>query len=194
MVEQQPGSRGGDRIRTRHPFVYVGSVSSMATFRARDRSSAVLRSPRSEVWAVLTDPDLVARMTPYVTGIDVAGDRWTWRMAQIPVLGISVAPTFTEIMDLRPEERIVFTHDPGRPHEMTAVTGEYVLTDAPDAPDAPGGYDRGTAVSIDLLIACDLPLPSLARPAVERVMAGVVKHMGTVFSRNLLRHLGERPA
>ena len=39
----------------------------MATFRARDRSSAVLRSPRSEVWAALTDADLIAQMTPYVT-------------------------------------------------------------------------------------------------------------------------------
>ena len=48
----------------------------MATFRARDRSSAVLQSSRSEVWAALTDADLMARLTPYVTGIDVDGDRW----------------------------------------------------------------------------------------------------------------------
>jgi len=160
----------------------VGSVAAMATFRARDRSSAVLRSPRSEVWAALTDADLIAKITPYVTGIDVEGDRWTWRMATLPVLGISVAPKFTEVMDLHPQDRIVFTHDPDRPDEMTAVTGTYDLT------DHAGG---GTDVSIDLQIACNLPLPGLARPAVERVMAGVVKHMGTVFSRNLLKHLGE---
>lgn len=157
----------------------------MATFRARDRSSAVLSSPRSEVWAVLTDADLIAGLTPYVTGIDVTGDRWTWRMMSLPVLGISVAPEFTEVMDLHPQERIVFTHDPDKPDEMTSVTGEYVLADHPDG---------GTEVSIDLLIACTLPLPSIARPAVERVMAGVVKHMGAVFSRNLLTHLGERAA
>lgn len=155
----------------------------MATFHARDRSSAVLRSSRSEVWAALTDAELVARITPYVTGIDVHGDRWTWRMGTIPVLGHSVAPRFTEVMELHPEERIVFTHDPDRPDEMTSVTGTYVLA------DNPGG---GTDVSIDLQIACHLPLPGLARAAVERVMAGVVKHMGTVFSRNLLKHLGER--
>ena len=65
----------------------------MATFRARDRSSAVLRSPRSEVWAALTDADLIAQMTPYVTSIDVDGDRWTWRMGTIPVLHVSVAAT-----------------------------------------------------------------------------------------------------
>lgn len=157
----------------------------MATFRARDRSSAVLRSPRSAVWAVLTDPDLIAAMTPYVTRIDVDGDRWTWRMGTLPVLGIAVAPSFTEVMDLEPESRIVFTHDPERTDEMTSVMGTYVLADHESG---------GTDVSIDLQIACDLPLPSLARPAVERVMAGVVKHMGAVFSRNLLAHLGEEAA
>lgn len=153
----------------------------MATFRAGDRSTAVLRSPRSEVWAVLTDADLIARMTPYVTGIAVDGDRWTWRMGTIPVLGVSVAPRFTEVMTFEPEERIDFSHDPSRPDEMTAVEGTYRLTD----------QGEGTKVSIELDIACSLPLPGLARPAVERVMAGVVKHMGTVFSRNLLKHLGE---
>ena len=160
----------------------VGSVAAMATFRARDRSTAVLRSPRSEVWAALTDAALIAKITPYVTSIDVEGDRWTWRMGTIPVLGLSVAPKFTEVMELHPQDRIVFTHDPERPDEMTSVNGTYDLTDHADG---------GTDVSIDLQIACNLPLPGLARPAVERVMAGVVKHMGTVFSRNLLKHLGE---
>ncbi len=154
----------------------------MATFRARDRSLAVLRSPRSEVWAALTDADLIAKITPYVTSITVDGDRWVWRLATIPVLGLSVAPAFTEVMELHPEERIQFTHDPARADEMTSVEGTYLLA------DHAGG---GTEVSIDLEIACNLPLPGLARPAVERVMAGVVKHMGAVFSRNLLKHLGE---
>jgi len=155
----------------------------MATFRARDRSSAVLKSPRSEVWAALTDAALIAKITPYVTSIDVEdGDRWVWRMGTIPVLGISVAPHFTEVMQFDPEDRIDFRHDPDRSHEMTAVEGTYLLKDHGDG---------GTDVSIDLEIATHLPLPGLARPAVERVMAGVVKHMGTVFSRNLLKHLGE---
>jgi uncharacterized protein YndB with AHSA1/START domain len=154
----------------------------MATFRARNSSSAVLRSPRGEVWAALTDADLIAKITPYVTSITVDGDRWVWRLATIPVLGLSVAPAFTEVMELHPEERIEFTHDPARSDEMTSVNGTYVLS------DHAGG---GTEVGIDLEIACNLPLPGLARPAVERVMAGVVKHMGTVFSRNLLKHLGE---
>ena len=154
----------------------------MATFTARDRSSAVLRSSRSEVWAALTDAALIAKMTPYVTSIDVDGDRWLWRMGTIPVLHVSVAPHFTELMEFEPEQRIVFRHDPARTEEMTAVDGTYELVEHPDG---------GTDVSIDLEIACRLPLPGLARPAVERVMVGVVKHMGTVFSRNLLKHLGE---
>lgn len=154
----------------------------MATFTARDRSSAALRSPRGEVWAALTDAALIAKITPYVTSITVDGDRWQWRMGTIPVLGISVAPRFTEVMELEPEDRIEFHHDASRPDEMTAVHGTYVLADRTDG---------GTDVSIDLEIACKLPLPGLTRPAVERVMAGVVKHMGTVFSRNLLKHLGE---
>src|SRR5829696_5075810 len=104
----------------------------MATFRARDRSSALLRSSRSEVWAALTDADLIARMTPYVTGIDVDGDRWTWRLGTLPVLGISVAPKFTEVMHLEPEDRIAFSHDPGRREEMTAVEGTYLLADHGD--------------------------------------------------------------
>ena len=95
----------------------------MATFRARDRSSAVLRSPRSEVWAALTDADLIAKITPYVTSITVDGDRWVWRLGTIPVLGVSVAPAFTEVMELHPEERIEFTHDPARTDEMTSVEG-----------------------------------------------------------------------
>lgn len=154
----------------------------MATFRARDTSSAVLRSSRSEVWAALTDAALIAEITPHVTSIDVDGDRWTWRMVTLPVLSLSIAPHFTEIMEMRPEDRIDFRHDPARTEETTAVDGSYVLA------DHPGG---GTQVSIDLEIATRLPLPGLARPAVELVMAQVVKHMGTVFSRNLLAHLGE---
>lgn len=154
----------------------------MATFSARDRSSAALRSPRSEVWAALADASLVARITPYVTSIDVEGDKWLWRMGTIPVLGVSVAPRFTEVMVFEPEDRIEFHHDTSRPHEMAAVEGTYVLADRTDG---------GTDVSIDLTITCKLPLPGLTRPAVERVMSGVVKHMGTVFSRNILKHLGE---
>jgi hypothetical protein len=103
-------------------------------------------------------------------------------MGTVPVLGLSVAPHFTEVMEFEPEDRIDFRHDASRPEEMTAVEGTYILADRTDG---------GTDVSINLEIACRLPLPGLARPAVERVMVGVVKHMGTVFSRNLLKHLGE---
>jgi len=154
----------------------------MATFTARNRSSAALRSPRPEVWATLVDAQLMAKMTPYVTSIDVEGEKWLWRMGTIPVLGVSVAPRFTEVMEFEPEERIQFHHDPSRSEEMTAVEGTYLLAERTDG---------GTDVSIDLEITCKLPLPGLARMAVQGVMLQVVKHMGVVFSRNLLKHLGE---
>lgn len=154
----------------------------MATFTARDRSSAALRSPRSDVWVALSDASLIARITPYVTSIDVEGDKWLWRMVTIPVLGASISPRFTEVMEFEPEERIRFTHDPSRPDEMTGVEGTYLLAERADG---------GTDVSIDLEIVCKLPLPGLARPAVQGVMVQVVKRMGVVFSRNLLKHLGE---
>lgn len=154
----------------------------MATFTARNRSSAALPSPRSAVWAALIDAQLMAKMTPYVTSIGVEGERWLWRMGTIPVLGVSVAPRFTEVMEFEPEERIQFHHDPSRSEEMTAVEGTYLLGERTDG---------GTDVSIDLEIACKLPLPRLARPAVEGVMLQVVRHMGVVFSRNLIKHLGE---
>ncbi len=154
----------------------------MATFTARDRSSAALRSSRNDVWAALADASLIARITPYVTSIDVEGEKWLWRMGTIPVLGASIAPRFTEVMEFEPEKRIRFSHDTSRPDEMTAVEGTYLLADRTDG---------GTDVSIDLEISATLPLPGLMRPAVERVMVQVVKHMGVVFSRNLLKHLGE---
>ena len=76
---------------------------------------------------------------------------------------------------------------PSEPGDFTFDAVPAITSVAP----ASGPETGGTDVTIDLQIACTLPLPGLARPAVERVMAGVVKHMGTVFSRNLLKHLGE---
>lgn len=154
----------------------------MATFTASTRSSAVLRSTRQQVWETLTDAELIARLTPYVTGIEVDGDRWVWTMRTLPVLSATITPRFTEIMEFTEGERIDFSHDPAQDQESVAVTGSYLLADHGDG---------GTEVSIDLEISCRLPLPGLARPAVNQVMAGVVRHMGAVFSRNLLRHLGE---
>jgi carbon monoxide dehydrogenase subunit G len=150
-------------------------------FRARNRSEAAMRSEPEAVWGVLTDPHLLARLTPYLERIDVEGDRWTWTLTRIPVLHVSVVPTFTEVMTFEEHTRIVFQHDPERPDERTGVEGLYTLEPR----------DGGTHVSIDLEVWTDLPLPRVSRRAVETVMHGVVAAMGHRFAHNMLRHLGE---
>jgi len=150
-------------------------------FRARNTSEASLRSAPDRVWKVLTDPELLPRLTPYLQRIDVDGDRWTWHLVRIPVMSATIEPTFTEVMTFDEPRRIDFAHDPTRDDERTGVEGTYLLT--------PEG--EGTHVAIDLEIWCDLPLPKISRPAVEGVMNGVVAVMGKRFAANMLKHLGE---
>lgn len=153
----------------------------MNRFRARNASEAVLRSDPERVWEVLTDPELLPKLTPYLKRIDVDGDRWTWHLIHIPVMSATIAPTFTEVMTFEKPTRIGFAHDPVKTEERTGVDGNYEIT-----PDG-----AGTRVAIDLEIWCDLPLPRLSRIPVETVMHGVVAVMGRRFAANMLRHLGE---
>jgi len=133
------------------------------------------------LWKALTDPDLLPRLTPYLHSIDVDGDLWRWNMVRIPVLGVSVAPSFTERMSFEEPRRIGFTHDPRSGPEKAGVEGTYLLEQV----------DGGTRLSIDLDICVDLPLPGMARGAVERAMRGVIASMGRRFATNLLRHLSD---
>lgn len=151
----------------------------MTAFTVRNRSAARVEAPPGEVWDALTDPALLPRLTPYLREIDVDGDRWVWHLRRVPVLGIGIAPSFTELMTFEPGARITFTHDPQRPEERAGVDGTYQLRPAGD----------GTDLAIDLAITVDLPFPSLARPAVHTAMRGVVAAMGNRFSANLVRHL-----
>ena len=158
----------------------------MNRFRARTTSTATLRSSPERVWDVLTDPELLPVLTPYLQRIEVhpapdGQNRWTWHLTHIPVMSATVMPVFTEVMTFEKPTRIVFAHDPARTEERTGVEGSYVL-----APDG-----TGTRVAIDLEIWCDLPLPRLSRIAVQTVMHGVVAAMGKRFAANMLRHLGE---
>ncbi len=153
----------------------------MTRFTARNSSAATLKSPREDIWDALTDPELLPKLTPYLHRIDVDGDRWTWNVAKIPLLGKSIGTTFTEVMTFEEPHRIHFAHDPDRTDEHTAVVGEYVLEDA----------GPGTRVSIDLRVTVDLPFSRLTRPAVEGGMHAVMSLMGRRFASNLLRHLGE---
>jgi carbon monoxide dehydrogenase subunit G len=152
----------------------------MTRFSARDRSTEVVRADRAAVWAALTDPELLPRLTPYLHSIDVDGDRWRWNMARIPVLGLSVAPSFTEKMTFDEPRRIEFTHDPDSGQEKAGVEGTYDLEEV----------DNGTRLAIDIDICVDLPLPGLSRSAVQGAMRGVIGVMGRRFATNLLRHLG----
>jgi len=153
----------------------------MTRFTASNQSSATLKSSRKDVWAALTDPELLPKLTPYLNRIDVDGDRWTWNVAKVPILGKSLGTTFTEVMTFEEPHRIAFTHDPAKTEENSGVEGEYLLEEA----------GSGCKVSIDLGVTVDLPFPKATRRAVEGTMRAVMAGMGKRFAHNLLRHLGE---
>ena len=153
----------------------------MTRFEASDHSSMVVRAPRDEIWRVLTDPELLADLTPLLARIDAHGATWTWHMAGISALGVEVAPSFTETMEFVEGERIDFAHTPpAGSRERSGADGVYRLGDA----------DDGTEVAVDITIHVDLPLPALSRSTVERVMTQTMRRTGDRFHTNLLDHLG----
>jgi len=156
----------------------------VTTFSATKRAEAVVLATQDEIWAALTDPDLMARLTKYVRRITAEGDHWRWELGGIDLLGRSVAPTFTERMVLEEPDRIEFRHDPAGRKEMAGVNGWYELT---PVPEDQGG---GTHLATELSVCLDAPLPRVSARAVERVMRSVLDSMGDAFSANLLRHLG----
>lgn len=151
----------------------------MNRFHARNRSTATLEATVDEVWHMLVDPDLLVRFTPHLKSIDVDGDRWTWHLTRLPVLSAAIEPSFTEIMEFDEPRRIGFRHDEARTDQHAGVEGEYVIRPVTD----------GTEVAIDIGIWADLPLPRIARPAVERVMVTIVAGMGYRFGQHVRRHL-----
>jgi uncharacterized protein YndB with AHSA1/START domain len=157
----------------------------MTRFSADTRAEAVVAAPRAEIWAALTDPDLVAELTPFVRRITADGSHWHWQLSGLKVLGVGVAPAFTELMVLDEPQRIEFTHDPpdGEP-ERSGVEGWYALTEVAG----------GTRLVTSLEITLDLPLPRVSGPAVKAAMGRVVDQMGDRFSKNLLAHLGAEEA
>lgn len=153
----------------------------MARFSADTRAQAVVAAPRSEIWAALTDPSLVAEMTPFVRRITADGDHWRWEMSGLSVLGVGVSPAFTEKMTYDEPERIEFRHDPPPgATERSAVEGWYELEEV----------EGGTRLTTSLEITLDLPLPKVSGRAVRATMNTVIDQMGERFSRNLLAHLG----
>jgi carbon monoxide dehydrogenase subunit G len=139
----------------------------------------VVKADRDRIWAVLTDPDAVARLTPFVRSIRADGaDHWIWSMSGLSVLGVGFSATFTERMTLKPQERIDFEHEPpAGQSERAGVRGFYCLADAPDG---------GTALETSLEVTVDLPLPKVSGGAVRSTMKGVMGTMGARFSQRLL--------
>lgn len=153
----------------------------MAVFSATTTAEALVPHERSRIWDVLVDPALVARMTPFVKRIEPRGELWIWSMTGLEVLGIGFAPTFTERMTLKDQERIEFHHDPPTgTKERAGVTGWY------DLRAVDGGSTR---LETSLEICISLPLPRVAGPAVRTAMKGVMATMGDRFAKNLLDHL-----
>ncbi len=154
----------------------------MTRFTASNKSAATLKSSRKDVWDALTDPELLPKLTPYLQRIDVDGDRWTWHVTKVPVLGKNIGSVFTEVMTFDEPKRIGFEHDPQRTEEKTEVVGEYHLEES----------GSGTRVSIELGVSVELPFPKAMKRPVEGAIGAVMAGMGKRFASNLLRHLGEK--
>jgi carbon monoxide dehydrogenase subunit G len=155
----------------------------MATFSTASRSTATITADVDAVWAVLTDPDELARLTPFLHSVTPEGEHWVWQLSKVPVLGRSFSFTFRERMDFDEPRRIDFTHDPAPgADESAGVVGWYELTPRPE----------GTRLETSMEITVDLPFPGVVRPAVTAGMKGVIALMGQRFAHNLLAHLGAR--
>jgi uncharacterized protein YndB with AHSA1/START domain len=158
----------------------------LSTFTSATTAEAVVPVERERVWEALTQPDLVAAFTPFISRITVEGDdHWIWHMSGLQVLGKGFAATFTERMTLEEGKRIEFTHDPpAGAKERAGVHGWYELADAPSSDGS------SVLLKTSMEICVDLPLPRVSGGAVRTTMRGVIHQMGDRFSKNLLTHLG----
>jgi carbon monoxide dehydrogenase subunit G len=153
----------------------------MTRFRATTGNEDVVPADRMAIWTVLTDPKLLAQLTPILRRIDANGELWTWQLERISALGVGITPTFTERMTFDEGHRIQYVHEP--PDGVTERTGAQGCYEMRDA-------DGGTELRIELSLDVDLPLPRTAGPAVRRIMTRMVRRTGDQFSANLYAHLG----
>ncbi len=152
----------------------------MHRFSASTESQAVVAADRRAVWAALTDPVVLPKLTPLLTRIETNGELWRWEMSRINLLGIVVNPTFTERMTFREGERIDYTHEPPMgSKEWAGAEGWYELRDT----------RGGTRLSISLTLSVDLPLARFSAPAVSTAMRTAMAVTGSRFAGNLEQHL-----
>lgn len=152
----------------------------MATFARTRRDVADVPHPVEAVWDLLVDPDAIARLTPLVSRIDVDDEgRWIWCLQRVPVPGRLLDLTMTEEMTFTPQTRIEFASAPLDDGTRAGADGFYGLE----------AVEGGTRLTIELRVSARLPLPGLARPAVEATMQQVLTQMGNRFAGNMLREL-----
>lgn len=153
----------------------------MSRFSATSKDDAVVAAPRDEIWAALTDPELLPKLTPLLRSIEADGDLWRWEMVRISALGVTIEPSFTERMQFRPKTEIEYHHEPPpNTRERTGAEGWYRLTDVP----------HGTRLQIALTLHVDLPVPKASGLAVRGVMSAMMDRTGDRFAKNLRHHLG----
>lgn len=158
----------------------------MTAFSSRNQSTADVPASQEAIWAVLSDPDALARLTPLVRAITADGDLWCWQLSGISALGLSVEPAFTERMTFTDGTCIRFRPDPSfGDGQRAGATGTYELSERADGL---------TNLAIDITIEVDLPLPKLSANAVQRVMATTMARTGDRFARNLYEQLGLDPS
>lgn len=155
----------------------------MARFSATTSTDAVVAAERSEIWAALTDPDVLTTLTPLLSRVVAQGDLWRWELGTLTILGANVTPVFTERMVFTQGARIDFHHEPpAGTKERAGAAGWYALDDR----------DGGTHLAISLTLHVDLPLSRLTAPAVQVVMRAAMQATGDRFGSNLEHHLGVR--
>ncbi len=151
----------------------------MTTFAQRIVSDDRIATPSERVWAVLRDPDALARLTPLVDRIEVDGDRWRWQLATVRGLGLEEALSLTTVMEFS-DQAIAFRPAPEAGDRASARGQLDVVADG----------EAHTRVAIDLEATVDLPLPRLAAKAVQAVMYPAMRTAGVRFANNLLAELG----
>lgn len=154
----------------------------MTAFSSRDVSTAIVPAARDEIWAIVSDPDALAELTPLIESIRPAGNLWTWQLKGISALGVSVAPSFTERMHLTAPELMEYVHEPpAGTDELAGAHGTYRLTEV---------SPTSTRLEIDITLCAELPIPKLGRRAVEKVMATTMRRTGDAFAERLYERLG----